>query len=99
MSEYSVLTCLPDDGIKCLCFGHKTYCCKDDMEQEPGWHEVTFKFEVSEYKIKKEIPLDPEETILEYCKIVETWEIGPGFQDGQVFGVTKWKPLPPKAEE
>jgi len=93
MSEYSVLQSLPDHGVKCLCFGHKTYCCKDDMDKEPDWHEVTFSFGVSRYKLKENIPEDPEESILEFCHIVELWNIGPEFHDGKVIGVTKWKLL------
>lgn len=89
--EYSVTQRLPDDGQRVICFGHHTYCCSEDMDEEPAWHEVTFSFCVTAYKLKKEIPQDPEETILEYIKVVENWDCGPEFSDGHVIGVTKWK--------
>lgn len=90
---YQVTQTLPNDGERVMCFGHKTYCCSEDMEEEPDWHEVTFKFVVSEYKLKKEVPKDPEETILEYINSVETWDVIAFDEDDHwhVIGVTKWK--------
>lgn len=61
------------------------------MDEEPDWHEVAFSFIISVYRLKKEIPKDPEETILEYATVEEMWECGPEFPDGHVIGVTKWK--------
>ena len=61
------------------------------MDEVPLWHEVTFKFKISMYKLKKEIPHDPEESILEKYEIREMWDAecyeGPEY----VIGVTKWK--------
>lgn len=99
MREFSVLEMLPDDGEVCVCFGHKTFCCKDDMDEMPAWHDVTFRFELSSYKLKEKIPQDPEDSILEFCNFVESWEIGPEFHDGHVIGVTKWKKLAVKDAE
>ena len=36
--EYSILQGLPQDGEKCMAWGHKTSCCKEDMDEEPQWH-------------------------------------------------------------
>ena len=91
--EWCVTKCLPDDGEKVLCFGHETYCCSEDMEDQPEWHEVTFRFMISMYKLKSQIPADPEETILEKYEIREVWEMGCDPGDGHVIGVTKWKDL------
>lgn len=88
---YMVNKCLPENGEKVLCYGYHTYCCKSDMDDEPNWHEVTFKINFSSYKLKKEIPKDPEETIFEYYNVLEEWSCGPEFTDGHVIGVTKWK--------
>lgn len=93
MKEYSVLHALPNNWQRVMCFGHKTYCCCQDMDKEPDWHEVIFRFVVCEYKLKEAIPEDPEETILQYIKVVEGWDCGPEFLDGQVIGVTKWKKI------
>lgn len=93
MKEYSVLQRLPDDREKCLCFGHKTFCCKEDMEKEPEWHRVVFRFLVSSYCLKKEFPKDIEESILERCEVVEEWECVGDEPKEHVIGVTKWKKL------
>ena len=92
--EHSVLKWLPKNGERVLCYGYHTYCCKEDMEKKPQWHEVTFKLDFSYYKLKKEIPSDPDESIIEDSKIVESWDCGDDFSDGEVIGVTKWKFLP-----
>jgi hypothetical protein len=89
--EYYVNQALPNNGQKVLCFGHHTHCCKEDMDEQPAWHEATFQFIVGEYRLKKEIPADPEESILDYYKISEDWSCGPEFTDGFVIGVIKWK--------
>lgn len=76
-----------------MCFGHHTLCCSIDMDKEPAWHEVTFKFQPSSYKIKQTFPKDLEDSILEYCNATEHWNCGEEFEDGFVIGVTKWKKL------
>lgn len=89
--EYSVLQGLPDHGRKCLAFGHKTFCCECDMEKEE-WHEVIFKFVLSEYKLKKEMPEDIEESIMEFCNFRERWEVLDSEEPKMhLIGVTKWK--------
>ena len=88
--EYSTLQSLPNNGEKCLCFGHKTICCKLDMDLEPDWHEVTFKFVLSSYKLKDKFPEDIEDSILEFCHFVEMWRVDNEYQ---VIGVTKWKQI------
>lgn len=92
--KYLVTQRLPNNNERVLCFGHKTYCCECDMEEEPAWHEVTFKFCVSSYKLKKQIPEDKEESILDEYTVCENWEIGSDFMDGQVIGVTEWMKMP-----
>lgn len=91
----SVLDCLPANGQRCFCFGYKTFCCKEDMDDSPEWHEVIFTFEISSYRLKKEIPIDIEESIIEEIKVIEFWEIYPISEDDNdhVIGVTKWKLL------
>lgn len=94
--EYSVTQWIPKDGEKCLAFGHKTFCCSEDMDENPEWHNVTFSFVLSEYKLKKEIPKDPEESILEFCKFVESWKVNDGEEpENHLIGVTKWKKITP----
>ena len=88
---FKVTQSLPDEGKRVLCYGYHTHCCTEDMDETRQWHEVTFSFEVSEYKLKKEIPLDLEESILEFIKVYEHWRCGEEFQDGFVIGVTEWK--------
>ena len=92
-TEYSVAQWLPDDGKRVLAFGHHTLCCKDDMEEKSEWHEVTFSFSVVEYRLKKEIPEDAEESILESYKVNECWDCGTEFLDGFLIGVSKWKEI------
>ena len=102
MTEWiSVTDKLPNNGQKCLCFGHKTYCCKEDMEDKPTWHEVIFKFHISSYMLKSNIPKDPEETILSGINIYEIWECADNEIDepGHIIGVTEWKPLPKLPEK
>jgi hypothetical protein len=89
--EYSVTQILPCHGQKVKCWGHKTFCCKEDMDEEADWHEVTFQLEVCCYEVKQQIPLDPEETILANYQVHEYWEIEADHTEGQVIGVTKWK--------
>jgi|SRR5580693_1879840 hypothetical protein len=89
--EYSVLEWLPDDRQRVMCFGYKTFCCKEDMEDEPAWYEVIFRFIVSSYRLKKEMPEDVEESVMEEIKVVECWDLDERAFDGHVIGVTKWK--------
>lgn len=41
----------PNENERVLCFGNKTYCCEEDMEDEPKWHLVKFKVSISSFKI------------------------------------------------
>lgn len=94
MKEYSVLQCLPDSGEKCLAYGHKTFCCKEDMEENPNWHEVIFEFILDRYKLKKEMPKDIEDSVLEYCHFTEFWKVNDGAEtENHLIGVTKWRKL------
>lgn len=79
--EYSVLERLPNNEQRCLCFGYKTFCCKEDMDDDPEWHEVTFIFHIWTYKLKKEFPEDIEESVLEKSEIKEDWKIGNEFTE------------------
>lgn len=93
--EYSVLMILPDNGKRVLAFGHKTYCCSEDMDEEADWHECTFKMNVCSYGLKSEIPADPEDSVLRCYEVHESWEIEEveyGARE-HVIGVTKWKKL------
>lgn len=92
--EYSVLQRLPDNGKKCMAYGHKTFCCKEDMDEKPDWHNVTFKFIFSKMKLKKEFPEDIEDSILEFCHYVENWGVNDGEEpENHLIGVTKWKEI------
>jgi len=99
MSEekvYSILSCLPNPNQKVVCFGHSTFCCKEDMEPIPGWHKVTFELKVSEYSLKNEFPIDLEESILKNYVVKEVWNMS---DQRKVIGVTKWMLIPnPKKE-
>ena len=86
--EYSVLERLPSNGEKVLCFGHKTYCCIEDMEEKPDWHEVTFELCVSMYKLKKDLPADLEDSVIEKADLKDLWHCD---EQEHVIGVTKWK--------
>jgi hypothetical protein len=90
---YHINERLPDPGQKVLCFGYKTICCELDMEPEAEWHEVTFRFVVNSYKLKKEIPKDLDESILEFCTVSEDWDLGEYADGSHLIGVTKWKRL------
>jgi hypothetical protein len=91
--EYSVLEWLPNDRERVMCFGHKTYCCIEDMEDEPAWHEVIFRFVMSSYRLKKQMPEDLEESVMQDIRVVESWDMDEGDFDGHVIGVTKWKKI------
>ena len=96
--EISVLDKLPNNNEIVWCFGNATYCCKLDMEESPTWYLVKFSFDISSYKIKKEIPLDSDESILEDYKIVESWKIISDSKDVEypnerIINVIKWKKL------
>lgn len=86
---------LPDSGTRVLAFGHKTYCCSEDMDEKPEWHECTFKMEVISYGLKPEVPADPEESILRCYEVYESWdieEVDYGARE-HLIGVTKWKKI------
>ena len=95
--EYCVTHVLPPDGERVMAFGHKTFCCQEDMEEVPQWHDVTFMFVFSEMKIKKEIPKNPEESILEFCNFIECWQVNDD-EETHLVGVTKWKYFIPKCQ-
>ncbi len=91
---YMVLQRLPNNGQKVLCFGHRTTCCVEDMDEEPDWHEVKFSFRVLSYKLKDKMPQDLEGTVIENINVVERWNCGDGEPgDDHIIGVTKWKKL------
>lgn len=89
--EHSVLKWLPYNDQIVMCYGHKTYCCSEDMDEQAEWHKVKFHFSLQDYKIKDSIPEDPEESLLEYSTTVENWDLVDA--DEHVIGVTKWKQL------
>lgn len=90
--EYSTLTRFPEIGEKCLCFGYKTFCCKEDMDEKPEWHEVIFQYSIS-YRLVDEFPADIEDSLLAAYEMSEWWEIidDQESQPAHVIGVTKWK--------
>ena len=89
--EHSVLKWLPYKDQIVMCYGHKTYCCSEDMDEQADWHKVKFQLYVSAYKLKDSIPEDPEESILAYYKVVENWECADADDRSHVIGVEKWK--------
>lgn len=94
MSEevvYNVTQSLPDNYKRVMAFGYRTFCCECDKEDERSWHEVIFSFQVSSYKIKKEIPADLMESILEKCECDEHWDFDDEEPFDHLIGVTKWK--------
>ena len=44
----------PNENERVLCFGNKTYCCEEDMEDESKWHLVKFKIFISSFKVDQE---------------------------------------------
>lgn len=84
--HYSVIEKLPRNGQKCICYGHKTYCCKCDMETA-DWHEVTFEMNITSYRFKKQIPEDKEESVLESYTVSELWLCD---DECHVIAVTHW---------
>jgi len=94
MEEYSVLQWLPSHGQRCLAYGYKTFCCKEDMKDNPEWHDVTFEFVLSKYKLKKELPQDIEDSVMEYCHFTENWIVNDNEEpSNHLIGVTKWKEI------
>lgn len=96
MKVYRVTDRLPKNGQICLCFGNKTYCCSEDMDKIKKWHKVKFELVILSYSLKKEIPVDPEESILSECEVSEYWNILENEDDDwkeYVIGVTEWSPL------
>lgn len=91
--EYEVIKRLPNNGEIVLAYGYRTDCCALDMETTRDWHETRFLFLTSSYRLKKVVPSDPEESILEDYKGVEMWECIEDEPRGHVIGVTKWKKI------
>lgn len=88
---WSVTQILPENEQVVMAYGHETICCSEDMDKEADWHMVKFRLHVSSYKLKKEMPFDIEESILETYQVTEEWE---GIDDGtHLIGVSKWKKL------
>jgi hypothetical protein len=86
---YKVTQTLPMNPQKCMAYGYATYCCAEDMDEKPDWHEVTFKIVIRSYKLKNYIPEDIEESILESYRISESWCVDSNGM--HLIGVTKWK--------
>ena len=91
--EYKVTELLPNNGKRVMAFGHRTFCCECDMEKNPDWHEVVFSFRISSYKLKKEIPSHPEDSILESYEMLEHWDFDDEEPFDHLIGVTKWKKI------
>lgn len=95
-TEYLVTEILPEEGQIVKCFGHKTLCCDLDMDKEPAWHVARFRFNVC-YLLKKQVPDDPRESIIEKCDVDATWkclddpEDVIGMPSAEVLKVYKWK--------
>jgi hypothetical protein len=90
--EYSVTEKLPRDMCRVRCFGYKQPFLRDRrIYKEPHWYEVYFSFTVKDCKLKKELPKDPRESILESCRVEESWLAVHG--DYCVIGVSKWKAI------
>ena|ERR1700733_14148926 len=88
---------LPNKGERVLCWGHRTFCCEEDMEKEPAWHEVIFTLKISSYTIKPRETM--EDSIITDAEIYDSWEIAEeGDPKEHVIGVTKWKHLPEKKD-
>ena len=87
--EYSVLQRLPPNGERVMCYGHETYCCNLDMEEEKDWHEAVFELHISACKFKEAMPEDPEESVIDTCEAYELWQMD--HEPMHVIGVTKWK--------
>jgi len=84
---------LPTSGHIVKCYGYKTYCCKEYMDEKPDWHTVHFTLRVNSYRLKKTPPTDPEDTILEEYTVKESWDCLEDGQPAHVIGVTKWRML------
>lgn len=92
MQEYSTLLRFPPDGKKVMAYGHKTYCCVEDMDEEREWHYVTFELSISEWKHKKSFPDDLEESLIQYPVVRELWKVNDDDdQPAHLIGVTKWR--------
>jgi hypothetical protein len=90
---YSVTERLPNNNSEVMCYGHLTFCCKLDMEEVARWHKATFTIATSSYRLKKEVPKDPEESIFEICNVIELWIVKSEDNDDhgfRVLGVSKW---------
>lgn len=92
-ATYKVTTRLPENRQKVKCFGYLTHCCKKCMQKEMKVHTVIFKLDLEDIILKKQVPEDPEESILESYKVTESWQICDGSLAAQVIGVTEWREL------
>lgn len=90
--EYCVTMRLPQHDHEVMAWGHKTYCCSEDMDAEPSWHKVKFSIEIASYRTKSEIPAHPEESLLQDAKLYDSWECIDD-PDYHLIGITKWKDL------
>ena len=95
MEEYDVVKRLPNDKQKVLCFGHRTYCCKEDMEKAAAWHVAIFSVIISSFKIRQRPETDIEASLICDAKLLDKWEIEGEDEElrERVIGVTKWKSL------
>lgn len=90
---YKVTDILPKNRQKVKCLGHLTYCCKKCMQKEMKLHTVIFNLDLGDVLLKKQVPEDPEESILESYKVTESWQICDDSLGAQVIGVTEWMEL------
>jgi hypothetical protein len=93
MTEYDITRFLPQDGAKVQCYGHATYCCEEDMEADPAWHDVIFNIVISSYTLKKELPKTSEDSIIENAKLQVVWNLIDEKDEfyTHVIKVTKWR--------
>lgn len=66
------------------------------MDENAEWHKVVFNFIVTSYRLKKDIPKDPEESIMENFTVYECWKPLENLDEDiseRIIGVTKWKSL------
>ena len=81
---------LPKDGQEVRAYGHQTWCCDLDMQPEKAWHRCVFRFHIAGYSLKKQVPENPEESILQKIDVREEWE---GEDGTHIIGVTCWKKI------
>lgn len=81
---------LPENEQIVMCFGHRTCCCAEDMCEIPDWHKVKFRFHIS-FRLKNNIPIDLEESILDHTEVYEIWHLITDDIKEHIIGVTEWK--------